>query len=63
MMMILANNVGQLYFDLSSHSYDALIECLEVKGAAELFTVLVTWTAEKWDLHRAIFQKYLYVFE
>jgi len=40
-MMILGNNVRQLYFDLSSHSYDALIECLEVKGAAELFTVLV----------------------
>jgi len=62
-MMILGNNVRQLYFDLSSHSYDALIECLEVKGAAELFTVLVAWTAEKWDSHGSIFQKYLYVFE
>lgn len=41
--MILANNVRQLYFDVSSHSYDALIKQLEIKQAVELCIVFVTW--------------------
>lgn len=42
-MMILDNNIRQLYFDVISHSYDALIKRLEIKAAVELCMFCVTW--------------------